>query len=519
MATKRPYDDGQGTDEGPDNKKAAPKELCIFGQKCYRRNPHHFREYSHPHLESLSSKESLEEDVLKDQWDIVKSLGLLKKSKKEPQVEQRNEPKANQRTQPRNEPKANNNVANVSRVFLTKVQDVPSTHVDGKSVYLTDILHSKYGTLKSSVQINFMVELEWLLMNYEATGNDQKPLLILYGEENQDLLGKNHGRGNVTSVRIRSPYPFGTHHTKLMILVYQDESVRVVVSTANLISSDWQNRTQGLWLGPKCPKGQGDGETRFKASLLKYLEFYGVSQLKPYIEHVAQCDFSQVNAFFVASVPGSHSGAELASWGHMAVGSVLRKHAKKTRWPLNIQCSSIGSLGNNPKAWMCSELADSLSSGTCDDVQMIYPSKKNVFRSLDGLAGGGCLPYRRKGHEKQVWLRDFLYEWKSEGHNRSAAMPHIKTYAQVSPDGKEASFFLLTSSNLSKAAWGTLNKGRDKLYIMSYEAGVLLLPQFVVNKDTFELEHHPVLPYDVPLTKYQDSDTPWFMDYLVDSQL
>ena len=58
----------------------------------------------------------------------------------------------------------------------------------------------------------------------------------------------------------RSPYPYGTHHTKLMILVYKDNSVRIVVSTANLVPSDWQNRTQGLWVSPKCPPTE-QGET------------------------------------------------------------------------------------------------------------------------------------------------------------------------------------------------------------------------------------------------------------------
>ena len=31
---------------------------------------------------------------------------------------------------------------------------------------------------------------------------------------------------------------------KMMVFVYEDESVRVVVHTANLVGSDWENRTQ-----------------------------------------------------------------------------------------------------------------------------------------------------------------------------------------------------------------------------------------------------------------------------------
>ena len=36
-----------------------------------------------------------------------------------------------------------------------------------------------------------------------------------------------------------------------MVFVYEDESVRVVVHTANLVGSDWENRTQGVWVSPR----------------------------------------------------------------------------------------------------------------------------------------------------------------------------------------------------------------------------------------------------------------------------
>lgn len=69
-------------------------------------------------------------------------------------------------------------------------------------------------------------------------------------------------------------------------------------------------------------------------------------------------------------------------------------------------------------------------------------------------------------------------------------MPHIKSYCRVCiKDDKIAGlyWFLVTSANLSKAAWGVSNKttagsltGDPPLRIMSYEAGVLFLPQFMV---------------------------------------
>lgn len=67
-------------------------------------------------------------------------------------------------------------------MFLTKVKDSPETHKDLNSIYFTELFHPSLGKLKRSLQINFMVEWEWLKMNYEVTKNevDNSLLLLLF---------------------------------------------------------------------------------------------------------------------------------------------------------------------------------------------------------------------------------------------------------------------------------------------------------------------------------------------------
>ena len=50
-AAKRPKLDSDGPGPGQSNSLAQynPTEICSFGEKCYRRNIHHFREYRHLH--------------------------------------------------------------------------------------------------------------------------------------------------------------------------------------------------------------------------------------------------------------------------------------------------------------------------------------------------------------------------------------------------------------------------------------------------------------------------------------
>lgn len=60
-------------------------------------------------------------------------------------------------------------------------------------------------------------------------------------------------------------------------------------------------------------------------------------------------------------------------------------------------------------------------------------------------------------------------------------MPHIKSYTRFSPDMKKIPWFVLSSANLSKAAWGTF---RNSQYIMNYEVGVIFIPKFIVRENS-----------------------------------
>jgi tyrosyl-DNA phosphodiesterase-1 len=98
-------------------------------------------------------------------------------------------------------------------------------------------------------------------------------------------------------------------------------------------------------------------------------------------------------------------------------------------------------------------------------------------------------------------------------------------------------WFILTSANLSKAAWGKLNKKRDQLLVMSWECGVMFLPKFLktgesVFKGTVKsidngsrassriaAERKTVvydfpIPYDLHVTPYTGANKPWLVDYL-----
>ena len=66
-----------------------------------------------------------------------------------------------------------------------------------------------------------MVELDWLMMNYEVSRNDTKPLTILYDKlgsvEDQDGCDLTEKYPNLSLHQVKPKYPYGTHHSKVMV--------------------------------------------------------------------------------------------------------------------------------------------------------------------------------------------------------------------------------------------------------------------------------------------------------------
>ncbi|KAI3986615.1 hypothetical protein MKX01_014153 [Papaver californicum] len=169
-------------------------------------------------------------------------------------------------------------------------------------------------------------------------------------------------------------------------------------------------------------------------------------------------DYSNAAVRLIGSVPGYHTGSNLKKWGHMKLCSVLQdcvfdKDFQKS--PLVYQFSSLGSLDEK---WMA-ELASSMSSGSTQDKLslglgkelIVWPTVEDV--RTDKEIAGSCIPSPQKNVEKD-FLKKYWAKWKANHSGRSCAMPHIKTYTRYR--GQNLAWFLLTSANLSKAAWGAL---------------------------------------------------------------
>uniref|UniRef100_A0A6J0UYD1 Tyrosyl-DNA phosphodiesterase 1 isoform X1 n=1 Tax=Pogona vitticeps TaxID=103695 RepID=A0A6J0UYD1_9SAUR len=431
------------------------------------------------------------------------------------------------------------NDGNPFRFFFTKVKGIKPKYNSG-ALHIKDILSPLFGTLVSSAQFNYCIDVEWLVKQYPKEFRD-RPLLIVHGEKREskaELHEQAYPYKNVRLCQAKLDIAFGTHHTKMMLLEYE-EGLRVVIHTSNLIDNDWYQKTQGIWLSPLYPRlpcgadaSEGESHTRFKSDLISYLKSYNSPTLVEWIEIIKQHDLSETRVYLLGSTPGRFQNNEKEKWGHLRLRKILREHAtqipNQDSWPVIGQFSSIGSLGADQSKWLCSEFRESLVSlGNTEKIQrnhdisihLVYPTVENVRQSLEGYPAGGSLPYSIQTAQKQLWLHTYFHKWSAEISGRSHAMPHIKTYMRVSPDFQKIAWFLVTSANLSKAAWGAFEKNGSQLMIRSYELGVLFLPsEFGLDTGYFQVKENMLsdssvlsfpVPYDLPPEKYETKDRPW----------
>ncbi|KAH3765906.1 tyrosyl-DNA phosphodiesterase 1 [Pelomyxa schiedti] len=266
-------------------------------------------------------------------------------------------------------------------------------------------------------------------------------------------------------------------------------------------------------------------------------------------------DFSTASAILIPCVPGIHTGDSIHRYGHMKIRKILASTAIPERFassPVLCQFSSLGSLNQK---WV-TEFHTSFSSGLFapprkpsvssgplgNRVRLIWPTVEFVRNSIDGYDSGGSLCLANKNIKEFFITNEMLYKYEPpQGLGREAVPPHIKTYTRVHVEDGSAAWVVVTSANMSSAAWGCLQKNGTQLLIRHYELGVLCLPQSPhkffrittptnINTNaststttspttpttaTTTTTNDPPsipLPYGIPLGKYTHKDHPWVWD-------
>jgi tyrosyl-DNA phosphodiesterase-1 len=243
---------------------------------------------------------------------------------------------------------------------------------------------------------------------------------------------------NVTLHSAYLPEMFGTHHSKMMILLRHDETAQIVIHTANMIVRDWTNMTQAAWLSPRLPLMKSSQQStsqeakigsgaKFKIDFLNYLRAYDTRRptYKPIIDQLIKHDFSAIRGALIASVPGRHkfTDASPTRWGwavmEHALKAAVRAHHQKSE--IAVQISSIATLGPTD-AWLKNTFFHALSSSRNAVPQppafkVIFPTADEIRKSLDGYNSGGSIHTKTQSPQqaKQLqYLKSIFCHWAND---------------------------------------------------------------------------------------------------------
>lgn len=455
-----------------------------------------------------------------------------------------------------------------SPITLTTIQALPlSENID--TVSLKSLLH--HSNLSHMWQFNFMIDIPFTmshvhpdaepgLLAHFVTGHTASNKTKLSELRTQIAESKSKAKITVNSVYLTNP--FGTHHTKMMVLGFDGlTKLQIVIHTANMIRFDWENMTQGVWISPMLQVGPlSSNSCQFKTDFLAYLSQYNLSPTNQLISCLRPFDFSSVKAVLVASAPGNHAAGSSSynAWGLNKLRNCLQNVGGSPTDRIQAQVSSIATLGA-ADTYFSPVMGTALNgkpTGSTNNipVDLVFPTVQNVRDSLNGYGSGMSIHFKHSTAPQQkqlAYLKARFFAWRAVKAGRAMAAPHIKTYMRVSNNADRVRWVLLTSANLSKQAWGTPSgKGGSNLWIQSFELGVLMYPSLYNNNQACQGPIHFIpsykrnslqetqstpateptikkpkltgigpsdtcvairMPYDLPLTRYswETGDMPW----------
>jgi tyrosyl-DNA phosphodiesterase-1 len=446
-------------------------------------------------------------------------------------------------------------------------------------------------TIDWMVVSNFLIDFEFLINEIPELLSLPR-CVVFYGEPDTPpapWLGACPDRVDFRQLRpsdppnsptnpLRSTMSYGVHHTKAFLVGLSSGMLRVVIHTSNLRKEDVHLKTQAAYIQDFPLKASGETATApsdFENDLVTYFESYGYKRrviwgatgpAETLSERLRAYDYSGTSVVLIPSIPGYHPSRG-RSFGHLKLRHAISAHASPTPiagCPIVCQFSSIGSLnekyllelqrsmdasqvprsnGGQGRPWDRLAAASPRRGASCSATQLslrfVYPTMQEICDSVEGPEGGKSVPGRVKNLDGKAFLKPLLHKWAPsapKGTIRTAVnplwksrnVPHVKTYYQLGADSTSMQWFVVSSHNLSMAAWGTVIHPQfcrpdPRLMVRSWELGVFVSPSLLQrctrlvpwSPDDRGYQDGDVtvpLPYKLVPELYGANDLPWAVD-------
>ncbi len=430
-----------------------------------------------------------------------------------------------------------------SPVQLVAVRDLPSScNID--TISLKDILGQPL--IKECWIFNYLFDIDFVMEQFDEDTRDLVRVHIVHGswkteDGNRRRIDEAAKRfSNVQPVAAYMPEAYGTHHSKMIVLLRHDDLAQVVIMTANMLAQDWR-MCQAVWRSPLLPlKASSDTPAplaigtprigtgaRFKRDLLAYLGKYE-KRTKDLVAQLNDYDFGNVRAALIASTPckvnvRSGDPEKEILWGWPALKRILGGIPTTSSEPqIVIQVSSIASIGEK---WLSTTFFEALSASASSPkpkpkVSIVFPTGDEIRRSIDGYSAGSSIHMKTQSAaqlKQLTYMKPMLCHWAGDDAIRSGsealaavqvqeagrrrAAPHIKTYLRFRDHTMtKIDWAMMTSANLSTQAWGGASNAAGEVRICSYEIGVVVWPGLWDEGEPGSAEMVPVFKMDIPST-------------------
>ena len=404
-----------------------------------------------------------------------------------------------------------------------KLSPAISYQKDGSTIYLTPItyLRSKPEHMLSLRQLLY----EDLLVNDREKRTLEAAFMTTYCHEDEFIapivqsgvrfcLVTHGGRGgkveqiskNYTVIFPKMRESWGKFHPKLYLLKFPT-SLRVVVTSANLMKHDWSEIGQTIWFQDfQMGSASGDFHTSLASFTAEMIPNSHFSLQRDLNIDLNAYDFSTVKVALLASIPGRYR--DISSYGlgrmHSLVKATGNHYSHAT-----FQFSSISGLS----ASFLKQVKASFTDNENCELGLIYPTVDRVRRCHRGLDAGLTTFLAENLYKSTAFPKASMQKLEDPplypeitGHLSHSKVLIVTNTTDIDDD----SILYFGSHNLSSSAWGRYEKGETQIFMGNYELGIVFLP--AAHSAAMKQAILSRLPFKYPATQYEAGDEPWMID-------
>ncbi|KAJ2475209.1 hypothetical protein EV174_005358 [Coemansia sp. RSA 2320] len=399
-----------------------------------------------------------------------------------------------------------------------------------EAVTLTDIIQPNL--VRKALLSTFVLDIDWLLAHFNSSTRIVVVKSYNPKVERRGVYQSHNGRVTLVNPEFTDKQAYPIMHSKIMLLFY-DDYVRFVVSSANLFDVDWTMLQNIVFMQdlPYTPSTV-HASTEFGTTLAESLRDLSVPEAV--VEQLRHIDFSCVKAHIVTSVPSSpgRSKYHSTSYGQARLSKIVQRINDsanvdaKEKYSATLYCygSSMGRLTNAYlRSFYASALGTSLASvqgkgglapGDIEKrIKVGFHTSAQTASNAHGPTPCECIKFSSQYYADRTFPKYALYKIEPMV---PSTLVHAKVIlSRFNPkEGQPQTrgWMYLGSHNFTPGAWGHLKSYGSGIYVNNYEYGIILPDvQFesVFGRDSVTWNGLKVpLPFKLTWQKYESGDQP-----------